>query len=228
MLEFLEVSKIYKKQKVAVENISMKIDKGEFVFVVGKSGAGKTTLIKLFLKEVNPTSGKIYYDGKDITKLNSRQIPILRRKMGVVFQDFRLLPKMTVYENIAFAMEIVGNTSKNIRREVPTVLSMVGLSDKAKHYPDELAGGEQQRVAIARSVVNKPEIIIADEPTGNLDPETSYEIMKIFTEINKRGTTLIMATHDRVIVDQMNKRVIELKNGKIIRDSIEGRYYNEH
>lgn len=228
MLEFLEVSKIYKKEKIAVENISMKIDKGEFVFVVGKSGAGKTTLIKLFLKEVNPTSGKIYYDGKDITKLNSRQIPILRRKMGVVFQDFRLLPKMTVYENIAFAMEIVGNTSKNIRREVPTVLSMVGLSDKAKHYPDELAGGEKQRVAIARSVVNKPEIIIADEPTGNLDPETSYEIMKIFTEINKRGTTLIMATHDRVIVDQMNKRVIELKNGKIIRDSIEGGYYNEH
>mgnify|MGYP000633950895 CR=1 FL=1 len=227
MLEFMEVSKIYKKQQTAVKNISMKIEKGEFVFLVGKSGAGKTTLIKLLLKEINPTSGKIYYDGKEITKLKNRQVPELRRRIGVVFQDFRLLPKMTVYENIAFAMEIVGNSSRNIRREVPTVLSMVGLSNKANHYPDELAGGEQQRVAIARAVINKPEIIIADEPTGNLDPETSYEIMKIFTEINKRGTTLIMATHDRAIVDQMHKRVIELKKGIIIRDSREGGYYNE-
>ncbi len=225
MLEFMEVSKFYKKQQVAVKNISMKIKKGEFVFLVGKSGAGKTTLIKLLLKEINPTSGKIYYDGNDITKLKNRRVPELRRRIGVVFQDFRLLPKMTVYENIAFAMEIVGSSAKNIRREVPTVLSMVGLSSKANNYPDELAGGEKQRVAIARSVINKPQIIIADEPTGNLDPETSHEIMKIFTEINKRGTTLIMATHDRAIVDQMKKRVIELKKGSIIRDS-EGGYYN--
>lgn len=226
MLEFMEVSKIYKKQQIAVKSISMKITKGEFVFLVGKSGAGKTTLIKLLLKEINPTSGKIYYSGNDITKIKNRQVPELRRRIGVVFQDFRLLPKMTVYENIAFAMEIVGNPSRNIRREVPTVLSMVGLSNKANNYPDELAGGEQQRVAIARSVINKPEIIIADEPTGNLDPETSHEIMKIFTEINKRGTTLIMATHDKVIVDQMKKRVIELKKGRIIRDLSEGGYYN--
>lgn len=227
MLEFMEVSKIYKKNQVAVKDVTLKINKNEFLFIVGKSGAGKTTLIKLLLKEMNPTSGKIYYNGQDITKIRNRQVPEYRRRIGVIFQDFRLLSRMTVYENIAFAMQITGGPSKKIRREVPTVLSMVGLSDKANHYPDELAGGEKQRVAIARAIINKPEIVIADEPTGNLDPETSYEIMKIFTEINNRGATLIMATHDRRIVDQMQKRVIELKKGSIIRDSKEGGYYNE-
>lgn len=226
MLEFVDVTKIYKDKFTAVKNINLKIEKGSFSFIVGKSGAGKTTLIKLMIKEIDPTEGKLFFDGNDITQLSNRKIPMHRRKIGVIFQDFRLLHKKTVYENIAFAMEMVGQPAKNIRREVPTVLSMVGLSDKANNFPSELAGGEQQRIAIARAVVNKPDLIIADEPTGNLDPETSYEIMKIFTEINRRGTTLLMVTHDRAIVDMMKKRVIELKNGKIIRDTEEGDYYD--
>lgn len=226
MLEFIDVSKIYKDKFTAVKNIDLKIEKGSFSFIVGKSGAGKTTLIKLLIKEISPSTGKIFFDKEDITELSTRKVPLHRRRIGVIFQDFRLLNTKTVYENIAFAMEMVGQSPKNIRREVPTVLSMVGLSDKANNFPTELAGGEQQRIAIARAVVNKPDLIIADEPTGNLDPETSYEIMKIFSEINRRGTTLIMATHDRMIVDAMKKRVIELKNGKIIRDSQEGEYYN--
>ncbi len=226
MIEFKDVSKIYKNKFTAVENINLKIEEGSFSFIVGKSGAGKTTLIKLLIKEVEPTSGIIIFNSLDITKLNNRLIPINRRKIGVIFQDFRLLENKTVYENIAFAMEVVGHSSRTIRREIPTVLSMVGLSDKANNYPNELAGGEQQRIAIARAVANKPKVIIADEPTGNLDPETSFEIMKIFKEINRRGTTLIMATHDRDIVDIMKKRVIELKNGRIIRDTKEGEYYN--
>ncbi len=226
MLEFENVTKVYKDKFTAVQNIDLKIEKGSFSFIVGKSGAGKSTLIKLLIKEINPTEGKLFFDGEDITYLSSRKVPVHRRKIGVIFQDFRLLNRKTVYENIAFAMEMVGHSPKVIRREVPTVLSMVGLSDKANNFPNELAGGEQQRIAIARAVVNKPDLIIADEPTGNLDPETTYEIMKIFTEINRRGTTLIMATHDRMIVDAMKKRVIELKNGKIIRDTQEGEYYN--
>ncbi|SHI74577.1 cell division ATP-binding protein FtsE [Dethiosulfatibacter aminovorans DSM 17477] len=226
MLEFENVTKVYKDKFTAVQNIDLKIEKGSFSFIVGKSGAGKSTLIKLLIKEINPSEGRLFFDGEDITYLSSRKVPIHRRKIGVIFQDFRLLNRKTVYENIAFAMEMVGHSPKVIRREVPTVLSMVGLSDKANNFPNELAGGEQQRIAIARAVVNKPELIIADEPTGNLDPETTYEIMKIFTEINRRGTTLIMATHDRMIVDAMKKRVIELKNGKIIRDTQEGEYYN--
>ena len=226
MLEFENVTKVYKDKFTAVQNIDLKIEKGSFSFIVGKSGAGKSTLIKLLIKEINPTEGKLFFDGEDITYLSSRKVPVHRRKIGVIFQDFRLLNRKTVYENIAFAMEMVGHSPKVIRREVPTVLSMVGLSDKANNFPNELAGGEQQRIAIARAVVNKPDLIIADEPTGNLDPETTYEIMKIFTEINRRGTTLIMATHDRRIVDAMKKRVIELKNGKIIRDTQEGEYYN--
>jgi cell division transport system ATP-binding protein len=226
MLEFENVTKVYKDKFTAVKNIDLKIEKGSFSFIVGKSGAGKSTLIKLLIKEINPTEGKLFFDGEDITYLSSRKVPVHRRKIGVIFQDFRLLNRKTVYENIAFAMEMVGHSPKVIRREVPTVLSMVGLSDKANNFPNELAGGEQQRIAIARAVVNKPDLIIADEPTGNLDPETTYEIMKIFTEINRRGTTLIMATHDRMIVDAMKKRVIELKNGKIIRDTQEGEYYN--
>jgi cell division transport system ATP-binding protein len=226
MLEFNDVTKVYKDKFTAVQNIDLKIEKGSFSFIVGKSGAGKSTLIKLLIKEINPSEGKLFFDGEDITYLSSRKVPIHRRKIGVIFQDFRLLNRKTVYENIAFAMEMVGHSPKVIRREVPTVLSMVGLSDKANNFPNELAGGEQQRIAIARAVVNKPDLIIADEPTGNLDPETTFEIMKIFTEINRRGTTLIMATHDRMIVDAMKKRVIELKNGKIIRDTKEGEYYN--
>lgn len=227
MFEFIDVSKVYKKEFLAVSSINLKITPGEFVFLVGKSGAGKSTLVKLLLKEENPTNGTILYKGDNITRIKRRNVADYRRNIGFVFQDYRLLPKMTVYENVAFAMEIIGTSPKTIRREIPTVLSMVGLSDKIKSYPDELSGGEKQRVAIARAVVNRPETIIADEPTGNLDPETSQEIMKIFTEINRRGTTLIMATHDKDIVNRMQKRVIELKKGSIIRDIKSGGYANE-
>lgn len=224
MIEFNNVSKIYKNEFTAVKNINLKIEKGEFLFIVGKSGAGKSTLIKLLLREINPTEGIITYNNRNITKIRKRSIAEYRRNIGFIFQDYRLLPKLTVYENIAFAMEMICCNAKSIRREVPLVLSMVGLSDKAKYYPDELSGGEQQRVAIARAVINKPETIIADEPTGNLDQETSKEIMKILTEINKRGTAVIMATHDREIVNRYQKRVVELKQGVIIRDMKQGGY----
>lgn len=227
MIEFNNVTKTYKKTFTAVKDINLKIDNGEFLFIVGKSGAGKSTLIKLLLREISPTSGIITYNNQDINKIRKRNVAAYRRHIGFIFQDYRLLPKMTVYENIAFAMEMICCQAKNIRREVPLVLSMVGLSDKAKYYPDELSGGEQQRVAIARAVINKPETIIADEPTGNLDTETSKEIMKILTEINKRGTTVIMATHDREIVNHYRKRVVELKNGTIIRDIKVGGYSDE-
>ena len=227
MIEFNNVTKTYKKTFTAVKDINLKIDKGEFIFIVGKSGAGKSTLIKLLLREISPSDGIITYNNQDINKIRKRNVAAYRRNIGFIFQDYRLLPKMTVYENIAFAMEMICCQAKNIRREVPLVLSMVGLSDKAKYYPDELSGGEQQRVAIARAVINKPETIIADEPTGNLDTETSKEIMKILTEINKRGTTVIMATHDREIVNHYQKRVIELKNGAIIRDINSGGYSDE-
>ncbi len=218
VIEFCNVSKVYKKEFTAVKDINLKIQDGEFLFIVGKSGAGKSTLIKLLLREINPSDGVITYSGQNITKIKKRNVAKYRRKMGFVFQDYRLLPKLTVYENVAFAMEMICCDSKTIRREVPLVLSMVGLSDKAKYYPDELSGGEQQRVAIARAVINKPEAIIADEPTGNLDAETSKEIIKILTEINKRGTTVIMATHDMNIVNSCQKRIVELKRGVIIRD----------
>lgn len=218
MIEFNNVSKIYKNDFVAVKDINLNIEPGEFLFIVGKSGAGKSTLIKLLLKEINPTEGTIRYKELDVTKIKKRNVAEYRRRIGFVFQDYRLLPKLTVYENIAFAMEMICCSSKNIRREIPIVLSMVGLSDKARYYPDELSGGEQQRVSIARAIINKPETIIADEPTGNLDIETSTEIMKIFNEINKRGTTVIMATHDRELINRCNRRVVELKSGRIIRD----------
>ena len=227
MIEFNNVTKTYKKTFTAVKDIDLKINNGEFIFIVGKSGAGKSTLIKLLLREISPSQGIITYNNQDINKIRKRSVAEYRRNIGFVFQDYRLLPKMTVYENIAFAMEMICCQAKNIRREVPLVLSMVGLSDKAKYYPDELSGGEQQRVAIARAVINKPETIIADEPTGNLDIETSKEIMKILTEINKRGTTVIMATHDREIVNHYQKRVIELKNGSVLRDIKAGGYNNE-
>jgi len=228
LIEFNNVTKVYKNEFTAVKNINLKIEKGEFLFIVGKSGAGKSTLIKLLLREINPTEGIITYNKQNITKIRKRNIAEYRRNIGFIFQDYRLLPKLTVYENVAFAMEMICCNAKNIRREVPLVLSMVGLSDKAKYYPDELSGGEQQRVAIARAVINKPETIIADEPTGNLDQETSKEIMKILTEINKRGTAVIMATHDREIVNQYQKRVIELKQGVIIRDKKAGGYSNDN
>lgn len=227
MIELVNVSKEYNNGVKALNNINIKIDKGEFVFLVGSSGAGKSTLIKLLLKEENPTKGKLILNGKDATEVRSRRIPHIRRSIGVVFQDFRLLPNKTVYENVAFAMEIVGSSSKEIRRQVPNVLAMVGLSKKAKQYPDQLSGGEKQRIAIARAIINNPGVLIADEPTGNLDPDTSWEIMKILKRINERGTTVLMATHAKDIVDFMKRRVIALSEGNVVKDDLKGVYDHE-
>lgn len=218
MIEFKNVSKVYDTGTEAVHNANFKIDKGEFVFLVGSSGSGKSTLIKLILKEEEPTRGNIIINGKDTTFLKPNRVPFLRRSMGVVFQDFRLLPDKTVYENVAFAMYIVKATPRHIKRQVPMVLSLVGLSAKAKMYPNELSGGEQQRVALARALVNNPSMIIADEPTGNLDPDTAWEIMNLLNDINLRGTTVVMATHAKNIVDEMKKRVIHIDKGNIISD----------
>lgn len=198
--------------------MSVHINKGDFVFLVGPSGAGKSTFIKLILKEINADSGSIIVDGKEVTTLSNREVPELRRKVGTVFQDFRLLPKKTVFENVAFAMEVLHKSRKQIRKQVPQILSLVGITDKANKYPDELSAGEQQRVAIARAIVNNPTVLIADEPTGNLDPVTAAEIMDLLEQINLRGTTIVMVTHAKDIVDRMKKRVIAIEKGKIVRD----------
>ncbi len=224
MIEFRKVYKKYDTGTDAVINANFVIEKGEFAFLVGSSGSGKSTLIKLILKEEEPTSGNIIINGKDTTYLKPSRIPFLRRSMGVVFQDFRLLPDKTVYDNVAYAMYIVRATPRHIRRQVPMILSMVGLSNKAKMYPNELSGGEQQRVALARALVNAPSMLIADEPTGNLDPDTAWDIMTLLNEINMRGTTVVVATHAKDIVDKMKKRVIHIQNGKIIRDDKKGGY----
>ncbi len=224
MIEFRKVNKTYDTGTDAVINANFVIEKGEFAFLVGSSGSGKSTLIKLILKEEEPTSGNIIINGKDTTYLKPSRIPYLRRSMGVVFQDFRLLPDKTVYDNVAYAMYIVRATPRHIRRQVPMILSMVGLSNKAKMYPNELSGGEQQRVALARALVNAPSMLIADEPTGNLDPDTAWDIMTLLNEINMRGTTVVVATHAKDIVDKMKKRVIHIQNGHIIRDDKKGGY----
>ncbi len=218
MIEFRNVSKKYDTGTEAIHNVNFKINKGEFAFLVGSSGSGKSTIIKLILKEEEPTSGNIIINGKDTTFLKPSRVPFLRRSMGIVFQDFRLLPDKTVYENVAFAMYVVKATPKHIRRQVPMVLSLVGLSNKAKVYPNELSGGEQQRVALARAIVNNPSMLIADEPTGNLDPNTAWDIMELLNDINLRGTTVVVATHAKDIVDKMNKRVIRIDQGNIVRD----------
>ena len=224
MIEFRKVNKTYDTGTDAVINANFVIEKGEFAFLVGSSGSGKSTLIKLILKEEEPTSGNIIINGKDTTYLKPSRIPYLRRSMGVVFQDFRLLPDKTVYDNVAYAMYIVRATPRHIRRQVPMILSMVGLSNKAKMFPNELSGGEQQRVALARALVNAPSMLIADEPTGNLDPDTAWDIMTLLNEINMRGTTVVVATHAKDIVDKMKKRVIHIQNGNIIRDDKKGGY----
>ena len=218
MIEFRNVSKTYDTGTEAIHNANFKIDKGEFCFLVGSSGSGKSTIIKMILKEEEPSSGNIIINGKDTTFLKPSRVPYLRRSMGIVFQDFRLLPDKTVYENVAFAMYVVKATPKHIRRQVPMVLSLVGLSNKAKVYPNELSGGEQQRVALARAIVNNPSMLIADEPTGNLDPNTAWDIMELLNDINLRGTTVVVATHAKDIVDKMNKRVIRIDHGNIVRD----------
>ena len=217
MIVFDNVTKYY-KSNVGLEKVSVRINKGDFVFLVGPSGAGKSTFIKLILKEIDATSGSIKVRGREVTTMSNRQVPILRRNIGIVFQDFRLLPKKTVYENVAFAMEIIHKPKKLIKKYVPQVLSMVGIASKANKYPDELSAGEQQRVAIARAIVNRPRILIADEPTGNLDPDTAWEIMQLLDQINKRGTTILMVTHAKDIVDKMGKRVIAIEKGRIVRD----------
>lgn len=219
MIVLENLKKEYEKGVAALDDINLKIAKGEFVYLMGHSGAGKSTLTRLLLKEIEPTEGKIFLDGEDITYVSRRKVPYIRRYIGTIFQDFRILEKKTVYENVAFALEILGVRNKEIRRRVPIILSLVGLSDKAKNFPNELSGGEKQRVAIARAIINEPHILIADEPTGNLDFETSLEIMQVLTDINNRGTTILMATHAKDIVKLLPHRIIMLDHGKVVTDT---------
>jgi cell division transport system ATP-binding protein len=224
MIEFQDVTKIYDNNVYALSGVNLSIDKGEFVFLVGPSGAGKSTLIKMLVKEVEPTTGKLIINGTDLSALKRSEIPYYRRKVGMVFQDFRLIPTLSVYENVAFAMRVIEAPYREIRKRVPMVLSLVGLSKKYKDFPTELSGGEQQRVALARAIVNNPAILIADEPTGNLDPETASGIMEILKDINNAGTTILMGTHAKDIVDVMKKRVIAIEKGNVVRDEQRGRY----
>jgi len=225
LIRFEHVSKVY-GEKRALDDVSIEISDGEFVFIVGPTAAGKSTFIKLMSKEIDPDSGSIYIDDEDITEYSNRQVPELRKRIGMVFQDFRLLPNKTVYENVAFAMEVVHYTRRTIDRQVPQVLALMGIADKADSFPDKLSGGEQQRVAIARAIINNPGLLIADEPTGNLDPSTAFEIMKLIDQINKRGTTVVMVTHAKEIVDRMGKRVITIDHGRVVKDSKGGYGYD--
>lgn len=224
MIEMHDVWKTYDNGTTALQEIDVTIGSGEFVYVVGPSGAGKSTFIKLMYREVKPTKGEIVVNGIRLNKIKRKLIPLLRRNIGVVFQDYRLLDSMTVFENVAFAMEVLERPKREVRKRVKDVLHMVGLRERHDHFPNELSGGEQQRVAIARAIVNNPAIIIADEPTGNLDPDTSYEIIKILDQINLQGTTVVMATHDKDIVNRIKKRVIAIEHGRIVRDEMKGAY----
>ncbi len=223
-IKFRNVEKTYKNGVNAVYNMNLDIKRGEFVFVIGASGSGKSTLIKMLYREERPTSGEIYVGGINVAKVKNNKVYKLRRKIGIVFQDFKLLPKLTVYENVAFALEIYGLPTNEIKRKVLKALDLVGLKSRTKSYPEQLSGGEQQRVAIARAIVNSPKLLICDEPTGNLDPDTSLEVMKVIEKINDLGTTIVMATHDREMVDKMKKRVILLDNGKLLKDYEKGSY----
>ena len=218
MIEFTNVSKVYDNGTKALNNVSLRVDKGEFVFVVGPSGAGKSTFIKLLLREETPTKGIVKVNGYNLNKIKKRQIPQFRRSLGVVFQDFRLIPQMTVYDNVAFALRVTNVTNRSIRQRVPYVLGLVGLAAKARNYPDQLSGGEQQRVALARALVNNPPLLIADEPTGNIDPELSLEIVELLNEINKYGTTVVMVTHEHELVSRFNRRVITIDHGSVVGD----------
>ncbi len=218
MIEFIDVCKTYKNGTEALKNFNLKIEDGEFVFVVGSSGAGKSTFLKLIVKEEDVTSGKLIVGGKDLSKMKKREVPYFRRKMGIVFQDFRLIDKMTVYDNVAFAMHIVGAREREIRRRVPLILNLVGLQNKARRYPKELSGGEQQRVGLARAIINNPELIIADEPTGNVDPSMSLEIVELLKKINENGTTVLMVTHEHTLVKKFNYRIVEIGEGMVKRD----------
>jgi cell division transport system ATP-binding protein len=227
MIVFDGVAKVYEPDVAALNGVSFVIDKGEFVFIVGASGSGKSTLIKLLLKEIEPTSGRIFVGGRDLTRLKHSKVPLLRRNVGCVFQDFKLLPSRTAAENVAYALKVQGEGRSSIRRKVPEVMNMVGLAHKMDSLPDELSGGEQQRVSIARAVVNHPPLLVCDEPTGNLDPDTSVGIMQLLYRINRSGTTILMVTHDREMVDKMRKRVIALEEGRLARDERRGGYTSE-
>jgi len=225
VIRFANVTKHYPtQQRPALDDVSLEVTKGEFAFLVGASGSGKSTFLRLVLREDRPTSGSVFVAGKDLGRMPHWKVPHLRRQIGAVFQDFRLLPNKTVYQNVAFALQVIGRPSAHIRKVVPEVIDLVGLAGKEDRYPDELSGGEQQRVAVARAFVNRPMILIADEPTGNLDPATSVGIMRLLDRINRTGTTVVMATHDAAVVDQMRKRVIELENGHVVRDQSRGVY----
>ncbi len=228
MIEFRNVHKVYDNGSVALEDVSIHIEKGEFVLVCGHSGAGKSTFIKLLSHEVTPDSGTVVVNDVDVTRIKSSKVPYLRRKLGIVFQDFRLLPSKTVFENVAFALEVIEEKPKVIKEKVLNVLDLVGLSDKANDLPQDLSGGEQQRVAIARAIVNKPLVLIADEPTGNLDPQTSRDISDLFKAINNSGTTVVMVTHDMDMVSYLNKRVIALENGRVVSDQMRGAEFHEN
>ena len=227
MIKIVDATKIYENGVRGVQDVTLTIEKGEFAFVVGTSGSGKSTLIKILLRELDLTEGEVFINGENITYYGKKEVPFLRRKLGVVFQDFRLLPNKTVYENVSFAMQITDASSREIRRNVPMVLSMVGLQKKSKAYPNQLSGGEQQRCALARAIVNNPPILLCDEPTGNLDPDTAWDIMNLLDEINARGTTIVMATHAQEIVNDMKKRVIAMKNGFVVRDVERGGYTDD-
>ncbi len=227
MIRFVDTTKIYPNGVVGLKNLTLKVEKGEFAFIIGASGSGKSTFLKLITREESPSEGEIYVNGYNVHDMARAEVPYLRRSLGMVFQDFRLLPNRTAYENIAFAMQIVEATPREIRRQVPLALGLVGLSKKAKAYPNQLSGGEQQRVVLARALVNNPSVLIADEPTGNLDPKTSWEIMNLLEEINQRGTTVIVATHEKSIVDGMKKRVIALERGELKSDERKGLYIHE-
>jgi cell division transport system ATP-binding protein len=224
MILMNDIYKTYGNGVTALNGINVEIEQGEFVYIVGPSGAGKSSFIKLMYREIKPTRGSLLINDKDISELKEKDVPLLRRNIGVIFQDFRLLPKLSVYENVAFALEVIEESPRNIRKRVMDVLELVGLKNKSRFFPNELSGGEQQRVSIARAIVNRPKIVIADEPTGNLDPDTSWEIMRVFEEINNSGTTIIMATHSKEIVNTIKKRVIAIEDGLIVRDEQRGDY----
>ncbi|HYX83594.1 MAG TPA: cell division ATP-binding protein FtsE [Gaiellales bacterium] len=224
MILFDGVTKLYEPSIVGLDDVSVQIDKGEFVFLVGPSGSGKSTFIKLLLKEIEPTSGNLIVGGKSLPKLKRSKVPTLRRNIGCVFQDFKLLPNRSVYQNVAYALQVQGKSRAEIRKKVPDIIGLVGLADKSDRYPHELSGGEQQRVSVARAFVNHPPLLIADEPTGNLDPDTSVGIMQLLYRINRAGTTVVMATHDREMVDKMRRRVIQLEDGQVVRDDRRGGY----
>lgn len=224
MIKFSNVTKIYPDGTVVLQDVSFEIKEGEFVSVVGKSGAGKTTLVRLILGLETPTSGEVYFKGVNVSEVNASQVQEMRRKIGGIYQDYKLLPKKTVYENVAYIMQVEGKENEEIKNEVPKVLDAIGLKDKLNNFPNELSGGEQQRLAVARALVNNPEIIIADEPTGNLDPYNTYEVISLLQKINAAGKTVILATHDQEVINKLGKRVITIENGKIVRDEAEGRF----